>query len=102
MELVRAYSKRPELLDDLDQAARRLARALDADPLGEPVSVRSTGRVGRTWALDDRLDATDVQAIVKKFLAGIPKHQLARQFGISPKSVQRLLRKHGARRSGRA
>lgn len=92
MELVRAYSKRPELLDELDQAARRLERALAADPLDEPVSVRSTGRVGRVWALTDRLSDADVQAMIEKFQAGTPKQKLAALYGISLSSVKRLLR----------
>jgi DNA-directed RNA polymerase specialized sigma24 family protein len=97
--LVRAYSKRPELLEELNQATRRLARALDADPLGEPVSVRSTGRVGRVWALNDRLSEADMQAIVQKFRAGTPKQELAEQYGISLSSIKRLLRRHDIRLS---
>lgn len=100
MELVRHYSNRYELLDDLDQAARRLARAVAADPGGEPVSVRSTGRVGRVLAVRDRLSEADVRAIVEKFEAGTPKHQLAEMYGISLSSVKRLLRRHRTEKQG--
>jgi hypothetical protein len=67
---MRTYSNRPELLVDLDQAARRLERALRTDPLGERISVRSTGRVGRVWALGKRLEPSDVQTMAEEFSAG--------------------------------
>jgi DNA-directed RNA polymerase specialized sigma24 family protein len=65
------------------------------------LSVSSTGRLGRLWALSERLTEDQERKIVEAFLAGVPKPQLGREFGISPKSVQRVLRRHGARRPGR-
>lgn len=91
--LVTRYSNRLDLLDDLERSARRLARALDADPIREPASVRSFGRVGGHWALTDRLSKDQISAIVEKFRAGTTKQALAMQYGISPKSVQRLIRR---------
>lgn len=63
------------------------------------LSVSSSGRLGRQWALSERLTEDQEHKIVEAFLAGVSKHRLGREFGISPKSVQRVLRKHGARRS---
>lgn len=65
------------------------------------LSVASSGRLGRQWALSERLTEDQEHKIVEAFLAGVSKPQLGREFGISPKSVQRVLRKHGARRSRR-
>jgi hypothetical protein len=94
LDLVRAYSKRYDLLDELDRATRRLARALAADPVGEPLSVRSTGRVGRAWALTDRLSEDEMREIARSFEAGISKDRLGERYGISRSSIQRILRKY--------
>jgi DNA-directed RNA polymerase specialized sigma24 family protein len=65
------------------------------------LSVSSTSRLGRLWALSERLTEDQERKIVEAFLAGVSKPQLGREFGISPKSVQRVLRRHGARRPRR-
>jgi hypothetical protein len=86
-----AYSKRPDVLQDLDHALHQLGEAL-AEPAPHPVSVRSSGRVGRVWAMTDRLTDAQVRDLVAAFRTGTPKWKLAEQYGISPKSVQRLVR----------
>lgn len=92
VDLIRAYSKRSDLLEDLDQTLRRLARARK-EP-GERQSVSSTGRVGRVWSLQDRLTEAEVREIVAGFQAGLTKKKLAQQHGISESSVKRILRRH--------
>jgi len=91
--LVRAYSKRPDVLEDLDQAVRQLDKA-SAEPAPERASVRSSGRVGRVHAVADRLTAEQVAAIIQRFRAGRAKHVLADEYGISLSSVKRLVRAH--------
>src|SRR5262245_20238521 len=95
VDISRAYSKRPDLLEDLTGAARRLERAAaEPAPSEQALSVRSSGRVGRRWALADRLTDAQVRALVAAFRAGTPKYALGEQYGISPKSVQRLVRQY--------
>jgi DNA-directed RNA polymerase specialized sigma24 family protein len=91
--LIRAYSNPSGPLEELARAVRRLERAVPDDGQDEPCSVRSSGRVGRVWALSERLSDEQVQAMVAKFKAGTPKQQLADEFGISLSSVKRILRK---------
>jgi DNA invertase Pin-like site-specific DNA recombinase len=95
--LVRAYSKRPDLLEHLDRTARPLAQA-GLKPTKRR-SVSSTGRVDRIWRTSDKLTADDEGEIVRLFMIGTAKTALARKYAISESSVKRLLRKHGARRT---
>ena len=93
VDLIRYYSNRPDLREDLRRAAQRLERAA-AEPQTEPASVQSTARIGRKWALTERLSEEDVRGLVEGFRAGTPKHKLAKRYGISVSSVKRLLRLH--------
>jgi FixJ family two-component response regulator len=101
VELVRRYSNRPDLLYDLETLMSSLRRATAGGAPEQRLSVSSTGRLGRQWALSERLTEDQEQKVVDAFLAGASKPQLAREYGISPKSVQRVLRKHEARRVDR-
>jgi hypothetical protein len=89
VDLVSAYSKRLDLLVDLDHAAQQLGQA-NSDT-GTP-SVRSTSRVGRAHSLEDRLTDAAVQKIILSFQGGTPRYKIAAQYGISVSSVGRLLR----------
>lgn len=91
VDILRAYSKRSDLLEDLDRALRGLARATKERPQ-ERRSVNSTGRANRQWTLRDRLSEHDVRKLVKAFKAGTPKKRLAKQYNVSESSVKRLLR----------
>jgi len=51
VDLLSVYSKRPDLLVDLDHMLRQLEQAADDS---DPQSVQSTGRVGRVHGLQDR------------------------------------------------
>jgi FixJ family two-component response regulator len=53
------------------------------------------------WALAERLTEDQEREIVSAFLAGQSKVRIAERYKISPKSVQRVVRKHGKRRFGR-
>jgi hypothetical protein len=86
---VSAYSKRSDLLVDLDHAAQQLEQA-NSDT-GTP-SVQSTGRVSRAHSLEDRLTDAAVQKIILSFHGGTPRYKIAEQHGISVSSVGRLLR----------
>lgn len=98
MDLVRAYSKRADLCEELVRTLRNLERVLAADGSSGPVSVRSSGRSSRDWRVSDRVSDSEVSMIVMAFSRGISKRELAEQYGISESSVKRLLRSAGVRR----
>jgi hypothetical protein len=58
-------------------------------------------RRSRSYALVDRLTDQEIEALVQSYLAGTSADTLAARYGISLRSVRRLLRRHGARRHGR-
>lgn len=91
MDLVRAYSKRPDLLDDLDRAARRQSEADHAS--GRPPDVSMSDRSTRPWRVCDRLTGDDIRMLVEQSQAGTPRHELAERYGISGSSIKRLLRR---------
>jgi hypothetical protein len=53
------------------------------------------------WAIERRLSGADIQTIITEFLAGTPKHELARRYSISLSGLKNLLRRRGIRRDGR-
>jgi hypothetical protein len=98
VDIIRAYSKRSDLQEDLNRVLLRLERAAK-EPGHARRSVSSTGQVDRAWRTSDRLTADDEAEIVRCFMTGTPKATLAEKHGISESSVKRLLRRHGARRT---
>jgi hypothetical protein len=59
------------------------------------------GRQHQPWAIERRLSKADIQTIIAEFLAGTPKHELARRYSVSLSGLKNLLRRHGIRRDGR-
>jgi hypothetical protein len=55
----------------------------------------------RTWRVRDKLSDEDVQALIKEFSSGTPKHVLADRYSVSLGSVKRLLQQHNIRRRSR-
>jgi DNA invertase Pin-like site-specific DNA recombinase len=95
VELIRDYSKRPDLGVDLKRARYRLAKAVEADKPHERLSAASTGRAATGWRVSDRLTDEDVAAIVERGREGVSKVKIAEAFGISHSSVKRILKAHG-------
>ena len=94
VDLVRAYSNRGDLSDDLSQAVSRLRSAL-AKPSSERPSVRSVNPP-RIRLLTDRLADEDASKLVRHYEGGSTIRELANQFSISTTSVKKLLRHEGA------
>lgn len=94
VDLVRAYSKRTDLSEELVRTIRSLDRALSASALSGPASVYSTGRSQRNWRVSDRVSDSEASMIVMTFNRGVSKRELAERYGISESSVKRLLRRH--------
>jgi hypothetical protein len=96
VDLVAAYSNRPDVLGDLEYTLAALAKAQAVTGETEHVSVRSD-RSMRAWRVSHRLTEGDVQLLIKEYHAGALRQELADRHKISVSSVGRLLRKHGAR-----
>ncbi len=94
MDLLTSYSKRADLLYDLQEALRHLRQASTEDTPPSVSSVRSPDRKGTVWALADRLSEDDRHKIVLSYEAGELRQDIANRYGISVSSVARVLRLH--------
>jgi DNA invertase Pin-like site-specific DNA recombinase len=97
VDLLTAYSNRPDIADDLAILRHKLEQASrDEQPIGRQSVQReqppSERRVG------NRLTHEDIGRLIAAFVSGTPKRQLAEQYGISESSVKRLLRRHDIRK----
>jgi len=52
----------------------------------------------RWWSLRDRFSSEDLQTMIDLYRSGATAKQVAEKFGVSVRSVTRLLRQHGVRR----
>ncbi|MFI6291967.1 helix-turn-helix domain-containing protein [Nonomuraea sp. NPDC050790] len=95
---MRRYSKRLDLLEQLNEALRRLGEKPRTD-LEDTLTVSPPDPAQGNWCMKDRFTDEEIQALVERFQAGTPKGVLAKEYGISLSSVKRLLRKHGAKRT---
>jgi hypothetical protein len=94
VDLIQAYSNRRDLADSLVSAVQQLRRA-QAETGEPPFSVRSA-RSPSQWQVGDRLSEADTERLITAFAAGTSKRKLAERYGISERSVKRLIRQHGA------
>jgi DNA-binding CsgD family transcriptional regulator len=97
VDVVRAYSKRPDLLDDLNRTVYLLERAEMDERVGSRPSVRSTGRRGTVEPVLARLSEAEVAELVAGWQAGKSLRELARRYEINRDSVRRLVRRLEAR-----
>lgn len=91
VDILRRYSNRRDLLNDLERAIARLARAA-REPASERRSVRSAAGGRRNWAIHERLSETQLLELAQQFHSGTSKWKLAKLYGISESSVKRVLR----------
>jgi hypothetical protein len=98
VEVLKAYSHTPERLYDLRKAVE-IARRQEPDAPDDDRNEAASRPSRRTLA--DRLSPEDVQMIIDLRKGGTPTKELAAKFGISTRSVRRLLHKHDARPSDR-
>ena len=98
--VLRHYSNRPDLLQQLQSTAVILSNAgrdTEVDTDGEA----SACGVIRSRRLRDRLSPDDVQAMIELYRLRSTARQVAEKFDVSLSSVKRLLRQHGVGREGR-
>jgi hypothetical protein len=69
-----------------------LRRIEERDKSDEPGGVQP--REGCGERPSDRLSEAGIREIVERFRAGVPKHKLAAEYGMSLSMMKRLVRKH--------
>lgn len=90
VDLVRAYSNRADLCDDLARAVVRLRSAqLKQDFTRQSVQSISTPRALR---LHDRLTDDEVAKLLACYQQGTTFRELAEQFAVSTTSVKKILK----------
>jgi hypothetical protein len=89
VEVLRRYSNRADLLGPLLEVLRRIGAGDQEDEPGGVMSQESAGRCRPS----DRLSEADVRKIAERFRAGVPKHKLAAEYGMSLSTVKRMLRR---------
>jgi DNA-directed RNA polymerase specialized sigma24 family protein len=97
VELLRRYSNRDDLLKPLISVMQHLREDAPAEP-EEAQLTSADGSAPHAWQVSDRLTTSDVETLIKSYLAGSTIAALAERQSISVSSVKRLLRQHGARK----
>ncbi len=93
------YSNRPDLLEQLREVAAILSNDGQDDGTGAEVA---SERLVRSRRLRDRFSLDNLQAMIDLYRSGTTARQVAEKFGVSLRSVKRLLRQHGVRREQRS
>jgi hypothetical protein len=93
--VIRRYSNRCDLLEQLRKVAVILWDRGQEDGAGVKVTAEC---VTRSRQLRDRFSSGDLQAMIDLYRSGTTAKQVAQKFGISLRSVKRLLHQHGIRR----
>jgi hypothetical protein len=94
---MRRYSNRSDLLEQLRRVAVILSDGGQDDGAGGEVTAVC---VTRSRWLRDRFSSDDLQAMIDLYRSGTTAKQVAEKFGVSLRSVKRLLHRHGVRREG--
>ena len=89
------YSNRPDLLEQLRKVAAIVSNGGQDDGADAEVTSES---VLRSRRLRDRLSSDNLQNVIDLYSSGTTAKQVAERFGVSLRSVKRLLHKHGVRR----
>jgi Homeodomain-like domain len=98
VEVLRHYSNRPDLLEQLRNVAVILLDVSQDDWAGVTVT---TECVIRSRRLRARFSLDDLQAMIDLYRSGATATAVAEKFGVSLRSIKRLLRQYGVRRERR-
>lgn len=90
VDLIRAYSNRPDLCEELDQAVSQLGTAR-SESCAKRESVQSI-QPPRIRLLSDRLTDDEVAKLLDYYQYGVTFTELAEQFAISTTSVKKILK----------
>jgi hypothetical protein len=102
VDLLVAYSNRPDLREQLQQVAVILSEATIQDDEPDSSADGEMHSATRWWSLRDRFSPEDLQVMIDLYKTGTTAKQVAEKFSVSKRSVTRLLRQHGVCREGRA
>jgi aminoglycoside phosphotransferase (APT) family kinase protein len=97
VELLRRYSNRDESLKSLVRVIESIRDDAPSEP-GPDQLVSADGSGFRPWQVTERLGGSSIESMIKAYLNGSTIAELAELHTISPSSVKRLLREHGARK----
>ncbi len=98
VDLLRRYWNRSDLLEQLRKVSAILSEGGQADAVG---AVVTTERVSRSRWLRDRFSPNELQAMIDLYRSGATGREVADKFGVSLRSVKRLLNQHDVRRGTR-
>jgi len=97
--VIRHYSNRPDLLEQLRNVAVILSDVSQDDGASAKVTIEY---VIRSRRLRDRFSPEDLQTMIDLYRSGVTAKQVAEKFSASLRSVKRLFHKHDVhRRPGR-
>jgi hypothetical protein len=96
--VIRRYSNRSDLLEQLHKVAAILADRGQDDGTGAKVAAES---VVRSRRLRDRFSPEDLQAMIGLYRSGATAKAVAERYGVSLRNVKRLLHQRGVRRERR-
>jgi hypothetical protein len=102
VDLVVTYSNRSDLREQLQRALMVLSEEVSE---GEGPGSSGEGEVcsaTRWWSLRDRFPPEDLRTMIDLYRSGMTAKQVATKFGVSGRSVTRLLHQHGVRRENHA
>jgi hypothetical protein len=102
VDLLVAYSNRSDLREQLQRATVILSEKARQDDGTNPSPEGEVRSATRWWSLRDRFSAEDLQTIIDLYKSGATAKQVAEKFGVSVRSVTRLLHQYGLHRGGRA
>ncbi len=97
-----AYSNRSDLREQLQRVAVILLEGADQSDEPESCADQEVCSATRWWNLRDRFSPEDLQTMIDLYRSGTTAEHIAEKFGVSKRSVTRLLHKHSARRKGTA
>jgi hypothetical protein len=92
--VIRRYSNRSDLLEQLRKVAAILLDGGQDDGVGPKI----TECVIRSRRLHDRFSPENLQMMIDLYMSGMTAREVAEKFGVSLRSVKRLLHQHGVRR----
>jgi hypothetical protein len=106
VELLRQYSNRSDLLDDLTKTLERVQKERRTGSSEEEAELEAEGllravRSPQVWRIHDRLTSDDIARMIEDYHAGATLRELAARYSIGLTNVKRLLREHKARRKDR-
>jgi hypothetical protein len=92
------YSNRSDLLEQLRKVAGILSGDRRDDETGTGAEIVIPKSPVRSRRLRDRFSAEDLQVMIDLYRSGTTARQITEMFGVSLRSVKRLLHRHGVRR----